>query len=92
MFKNLHVKEKALQILTGFLGNVGLDVTESDLSGTLYNHASNQGSCWKTPTPRLSKTFGCHKGWCGFPKQKELSQLFEVIPSCSKVQKVARKK
>lgn len=83
---------QALQILTGFSGNVGLNVTESGLSGNLYNHFSNQGSCWKTPAACLSRNFGCHKGWCGFPKQKEPSQLFEVIPSCSKVQKVAGKK
>lgn len=79
---------QALQILTGLSGNVGLNVTESGLSGNLYN----QGSCWKTPTACLSRTFGCHKGWCCFPKQKEPSQQFELVPSCNKLQKVAGKK
>lgn len=83
---------QALQILTGFSGNLGLNVTESALSGNLYNHSSNQGSCWKIPTACLSKTFGCHKGWCCLPKQKEPSQQFELIPSCNKVQRAARKK
>lgn len=60
---------QALQILTGFSGKVGLNVTESGLSGNLFNYFSNFGSCWETPTACLSKIFECHKGWCCFPKQ-----------------------
>lgn len=79
---------QALQILTGFSLNVGLNVPERGLSGNLHNF-SNQNSCWKT---FLSKTFGCHKvSWC-FPKQRETSQQFEVINSHSKAQRVAGKK
>lgn len=79
---------QALQILTGFSGKWGWMLQKVVFQVTCSTIFLTKALAGKL----LQLVFPKSLGWYCFPKQKEPSQLFGVIPSCSKVQKVAGKK